>query len=525
MKKVMLLFLVLGLPSGILAEAAVPGIFHRSPAPTALYVIERKGLPNADWHLAAVIQGMVSRESPEIYLVDQESGTQGDEVLLDYYVKAYGIRELGEITAAEALGKYAGRFKGYAVFSFEEDWTVNAADTYCSIQDCLPVSAEQEGLAQKVGLKKVEDFRGRWKNAEESMAWSLRELFPKCSKKTVASLSPRMHTCRDYLFAHRIYTFYFTARGRDYLSLRKLLRALPENIPCLGYIARSGVEEWIVEYTLAETSKFMVPTDLVPNLTVHSGIPIKPLPELHQWTAAPDLAGKLGVVFAMTDGDNLFAQAEHYLRPDWWLTPDRGQIKVAWSVAPELYELAPGIMRYYYETRTPNDFFVALSGAGYTFTSALKNQEYFKTISREYLRLTGLDVLWTLDPPLYFPVSKWALGKVLGPPMGDDDYLKGVLAGYAAPLHFQNWWQAPGYPPLLYCQTNYYVPIDSLVNTIKSEAAHVPRRGKLVFYGLNVWAISYQDLLSIQRRLLPRPDIVFISPQEAFAVIEKWQNN
>ncbi|HUT54629.1 MAG TPA: GxGYxYP domain-containing protein [bacterium] len=502
-------------------DAAVPGIFHRSAAVHGLYVIESGELSNEDWHLATVVQGMASRGEPSIYLVNRKSESRGDEVLLDFYEQEYGIRVLGEITVQEALNKFAGLFQGYALFSFAEPWTVNVADTWCSIHDCLPVTPEQEALAREAGLKKAGDFRGRFRDARDAIDWSLKELFPYCSIKTVASLSPRNHTCRDYLFAHRIFTFYLTASGRDYFVLSGLLKKMPRDIPTMGYIARSGPEEWIVEYTLAASSKFMAPTDLVPNLTVHSGIPIMPLPESAPEADPPDLRGKLGVVFAFTDGDNLFIESERYLKADSWLCPERGKIKAAWSFAPELYELAPGIMRYYYETRTDNDFFVALSGAGYTFTSAFRDQEFFRDVSIDYMKLTGMDVLWSLDPLLYVPLGRGVIGAALGP-LGRDPWIKGLLAGYAPPITMQRWSHPRGYPPILFSQTNYYEDQNkTLAAKLKAEAAYIPPRGKVVFYGLNGWAVGYDDLISVLAGL-HRDDIILLSPREAAAVIEQW---
>jgi len=237
------------------------------------------------------------------------------------------------------------------------------------------------------------------------------------------------------------------------------------------------------------------------------------------------LTGKLGVVFALTDGDNLVVQSEYYLRPEFWLHPDRGKIKLAWSAAPELFELAPGMMRYYYQTRTANDFFVALSGAGYTFPSALKDKDYFGKISTDYMRLTGLDILWELDPLLYFVTNKKVFNLVFNP-LGNDGFTKGILAGYAPSLNFRNWQKTPGFPPVMYSRSNYFVtPNQILLATIKADAVNIPRRGKLAFYGVNGWDVSYEDLLSIMQSLKSRENIVLLSPQEAFAIIKAWNNN
>jgi hypothetical protein len=509
-----------GMAGAAIAGDSVPGIFPRSAPPEALWLLDRANLSNADWHLAAIVQGMANRERPCLYLVDSKAKTKGAETFLAFYASEYGVKTAGELGLDQALQKFAGLFRGYAVFSFEEPWTVDIADTYCSLHDCLPVTAEQEARARAAGLVRVEDFRGRWPGTADSSRWALRELFPRCSKKIVASLSPTVHTCRDYFFANRIYTFYLAASGADYWRLRDHMLRLPPNIPTMGYIARNGIEEWIVEYTLAGAGKFMIPTDQVPNLSVHSGIPIQPLPQIEPWPEPPDLRGKLGVVFALTDGDNLHIEAEYYLRPDGWLDPRRGEIKVAWSVAPELYELAPGIMRYYYRTRTPNDFFVALSGAGYTFPSALKDKQYFADLSLRYLKLTGLDVLWTLDPLLYF--SPLSLAPVLRP-LGADGYTRGVLAGYAPAIDGRNWSRLPGYPPVLYSKANYFASeTETLMRTLRADAACVPPRGKVVFYAVNGWEVSYEDLLGMAARL-EREGAVLLSPPEAFGLIEKWR--
>jgi hypothetical protein len=524
MKKIFICFtiLIIFIPEARAVEQ-LPGIFHRTKPPAVLYVIEREGMSNADWHLAAVIQGMVNRERPRIYIVRELSESRGDTVLLSYYEKEYGVRNLGLITVEDALKEFSHLFKGYALFSFEQPWTVNIADTFCSIHDCLPVTKDQEALAADAGLEKMEDFRGRWKGPKDSVRWSLNNLFPKCSDKIVASAESGRHMSRDYFFAHRIYTFYLVASGDEYLALRKLLKDLPDNIPVMGYIARNGPEEWLVEYTLAEYGKFMVATNAVPNLTVHSGIPVKPLPELDQWSEPPDIKGKLGVVFAFTDGDNLYLESEYYFRPDYWLHPRRGDMKVTWSMAPQLYELAPGMIRYFYQTKAPNDFFVALSGAGYTFSSSFSDQEFFRRVSIQYLKLANLDILWNLDPKFYFTLGEKGIAKLMDP-MGAEGYLKGVLAGYAPPVHMRDWAIPPGHPPIIFCKPNYFLTTNNvLLDMIRFDASLVPDRGRVVFYGVNNWEISYEDLLMIKQHLSHRKDIVFLSPQEAFCIIENWK--
>jgi hypothetical protein len=482
-----------------------------------LYTIDVRALSDDDKHLAAALQGIVNRAEPRIYCLNET-----DEIWLPYYEKEYGVGNLGPLSLPDALAKFAGLLKGYAIYSPAEPWSVDPADTFCALNDCVAVTPEQEPLAQRPGLTRTADFRGRWKNATQATAWSFRELYPKCSKKAVASIKPGLHRLRDYAVANRMYIFYLQATGEQFVLLRKLLAEMPRNIPVFGYIADDVVQEFISESALAKESKYLIASDFVPNLTVHSGIPTAPLPEIDQRPAAPPyISGKLAVVFAFSDGDNIVNQMSYYLQRSFWLHPERGKLKAAWSMAPELYELAPGILRYYYQTRTPNDFFVAMIGAGYTHPSMYGDKEYFARLSVELMKLTGLDILWTLDPAVYFSTRAAYLEYPLGA-FARRGYVKGLLVGYT-PCGNRNYsYTAPGYPPLLYSKIHYLeTNRNNLQARIESEAADIPAAGKIVFFGVNDWVISYADLLDTAKKMESRGDIVFISPQEAFSIIEK----
>lgn len=501
------------------------GVFHRSAPPEELQTIDLAKMSAANTHLAAILQGMANREKPRLYLTNSAMLRSSEDVWPEYYEKEYGVKFAGDIPLEEALKKYAGLFKGYVVFSEKEDWTVNVADTYCAIHDCLTVTPDQEQTALGLGLKKVEDFHGRWKNGIEATRWSFNELFPKCSKRAVASQSTDRHPLRDYLYANRIFTFYLAARGKEFSALQKLMKKLPANIPVFGYIATNAIEEFQSEIALARESKYLVASGFVSNMTVHSGIPVRPLPEIDQRPQPPDLSGKLGVVLAFSDGDNIGLQAQFYLKNKFWSHPERGGVKVAWSVAPELYELAPGLMRYYWQSRTPNDFFVVLNGAGYTHPSTYADAGYFGALSVEFMKLAGLKILWTLDPSLYFSTKKDTIAGFLDP-YGGGEFLKGVLVAYTPSGLEKYWYSVPGYPPILYCKANYMeTNAESLVEMIEDESENISPRGKIVFYGVSVWNIGYDDLLAIGQKYAEKENVVFLSPQEAFTIIDGWRSD
>jgi len=499
--------------------AGTTSVFHRSSAPEELYVVDLHGKPGPWKHLAAIVQGMANRESPVLYLVG--AGPVGaDRIWLDYFGSEYSVKEAGTLTLEQAVEKFSGLFTGYAVFSMDEGWTVAAADTYCAVRDCLPVTPEQEGLAGRAGLEKIEDFRGRWKSAAGAAMWTFRNLYPECSKKALAVLFPDRHSLRDYLYANRIYTCSLGAAGGEFVLLKKIMDRTPENIPVMGYIARDALEELKSQVALAERGKFLVASGGTANLSVHSGIPRLPLPEFDQWGEPPDIGGKLGVVFAFSDGDNTRYQASYYLQDRFWLNTARGQAKVAWSVSPELAELAPAMMRYYYQSRTENDFFAVLGGAGYTHPSKYSDPDFFGALTVDYMRECGLDLLWTLDPQVYFTGSRTILGNFFRP-FGGDTFLRGLMVGYTPTGLDRNWRVEPGLPPLLYSKTDYDTTTpESIVETIEQEAREAGPDGEIFFFGVNGWTIGYDNILEIQEKFRGSEDVVFLSPQEAFSIIE-----
>ncbi len=502
----------------------VPDVFPRGAFPGPLELLDATGLSNADEHLAAIIQGMANRERPRVYVVYGPELERGSSVWLAYYRTEYGIPTAGTITLGEAVARYGRLFKGYALFSFDESWTVNVADTYCSINDCLPVSADQEAIAVKLGLPRLDDFRGRWKGPEPAVLWSFRELYPRCSHQVVAAVKPPWNRARDYFYAHRIFCFHFKPRGREFIELWNFLKLLPPNIPVMGYFARTGYEELNAEVALARTGKFLVPSDGIGNLTVHSGIPMQPLPLKPVTVTPPDLHGKLGVVLAFSDGDNIITEASIYVQPDHWLDPRRGEIKAAWSFSPMLYELAPGIARYYYQTKTDNDAFVPFGGAGYAFPSIYKDPADYGKLTLDFMELGGLDSIWTIDANFYVAPIGWNVKKLFQP-FDHDPRLRGALFGYLPSGGFRYWQGVSGYPPLLYNKLSLLTTDPKkIARKLRRESWSVPPRGRIILCCLNNWRVHYAEVVEIAELLHDRENIVFITPDEAFSVLNTWRS-
>ncbi|MFO1490566.1 MAG: hypothetical protein U1F87_06550 [Kiritimatiellia bacterium] len=92
-----------------------------------------------------------------------------------------------------------------------------------------------------------------------------------------------------------------------------------------------------------------------------------PLRQRHPPLAADGLKveKKIHLAFMVNEGDsikNAIALQGHA----GWLQPERGAVPLNWGVEPAIYERYSGLMEYFYQTATTNDyFFTAAAGWGY----------------------------------------------------------------------------------------------------------------------------------------------------------------
>ena len=122
---------------------------------------------------------------------------------------------------------------------------------------------------------------------------------------------------------------------------------------------------------------FIICSDAVANLPLFSSFSLAdaavavaapaPPPLLPACRADP---AKHTVAFGFTDGDSLTFDLGHFADPaaDWWGSPLRGSVPVAWTFQPMLAELHPLYLAAVLAQASPADRFIAgPSGAGYAY--------------------------------------------------------------------------------------------------------------------------------------------------------------
>lgn len=339
------------------------------------------------WVWYRSFQGLVNRDEPQLYLVQRTTpprpGRPGglyEEHWLDYYVKTFGLptEEAHDVDAL--IERYKHLVNGYLLYDNERViQTQNLAITRAGLEGLLPIAPDQEQWMTRHGIQKRDDLRGKFADDIEAAEWALANLWPHCCKRLYANLcvhrpfwSAMCHTLEDFIVYHKglALDLPLSRQTRRTLNLyrRMLESAEPPGVQMNWHCMCDQEKEYVAE--AAERGFFTLCSVNTPNLTIHGGVGdpdaayTQPLPQRDRCRAEPD---KVYVCLYVSDGDATWAM--NNLHHGNWLTPQRGQFKLGWGMLPLMVKLMPAMVRYYHETRAPNDcFWGPSSGAAYTYT-------------------------------------------------------------------------------------------------------------------------------------------------------------
>jgi hypothetical protein len=383
-----------------LTKTGASGIFPIFERTERLTVLDARPYSWEEQLTAACIQGLVNREKPRIFLVHDDVA---DRRWLDIYRRDHGVkhREIG--TFGGLVKQFAGELDGYVLCHEEMVHTMNVAQTWGSLHNAVAATPRVAAILEGFGLKRLEDFRGRFEDRIDAYEWALEHLLPDCNKRIIG------HCCtegwyphkshkylphiKDYLVAVKAFTFDLSARKRDrreYRLFDRILASMPEDGVMLGWHCAKC---WESEYVaLGARHGFFVFCNLrSPNYSAHAGVrtPGFRFTQKHRTPASVKVEDKVYVSFVHSDGDAIWAKNNFYARN--WLDSQRGKFPCTWELQPYAVDFAPGQLEYYYRTRTENDYFIAgPSGAGYTAPIFNKYRDRFLANCRTYFKKTSI---------------------------------------------------------------------------------------------------------------------------------------
>jgi hypothetical protein len=201
---------------------------------------------------AAVVQGLLNRSSPKIFLdygyYDDPMTRRTNEVFmdddfwygkyramlgnqdqnnLDYYKQAHGftVKPVKDLDAL--IRQNLSVFKGYIVWDDTQPDTINLAVMLAGLDELIAVSPAREEWAKTLNLPKAHDLRGKWRNRIEIYTWAYENLFPRCKKGLLACLEPGWERPEflDYAVQNNIFIYSLSSTFKGFGSTTLLLLA------------------------------------------------------------------------------------------------------------------------------------------------------------------------------------------------------------------------------------------------------------------------------------------------------------
>ena len=263
-----------------------------------------------------------------------------------------------------------GLIKGYILYRFDRskpeagskprqgmDLSVNVATSLAGILGGALIDESLEAQAKAHGLPRILDAR------QKTQQWCFEQYRDQFTRKMLLAMDPKMAEPRDYAIAHRAFAVF----GHDE-PLPSALAWLDSPAPILGWI---GGDEFYATRLATIYGNFQTATSRCPNLPVlMAGAAEARAPKIPQLDPRRiDWKDQRSTVsFFTSDGDNVLFLSSGFFQNNayFWSSPLRGRMPFNWS-APlaHLVQLAPQVIEYAVETRTPNDWMVEWHGGYY----------------------------------------------------------------------------------------------------------------------------------------------------------------
>lgn len=513
----------------------------KRPAGT-IFVCDLSKADPAEEFALTVLQGLINREQPRLYIIHTRYDAQDRQWLEE--LRFEGLKT-EEISPEETWRRFGDVAKGYVVYdrsvlqeigAFRAELlnVTNVVLMLCAVNEAVPLAL---GRGEPLPKDKIvfSDTRGRWKTPWEMYQWAYDNLWPKMNHHILASLYPGIFYLTDYLVQHRVFTFWFGSDRtvREQRLLEKILASTPPNTPIIGWwfcwmpnvqdpnhAAADCVGEGEGVRLGSVYAKFLTVSHEATNLSVHSGMPL--LGYKHKPVSQPTTldANKVYYTFLISDGDNLGEALMMRFRPYWWDTPERGKVPMGWSFAPATAVLAPPVLNYSLRTATEADYLVGGLGIGYTnpdaYATAYPDQR--DAIFAEYARMTAASLA---------PLDTGALWLIGGSRESISRYaqagapLRTIFPDYGAGKR--------PYSEITYMDANEVAVfraatstggnvVERLVREIRS--AHDGQRPAFLHVFLMNWEVRLPQLLEVMQRL--GPDYVAVRPDELDRLFREW---
>jgi len=227
----------------------------------------------------------------------------------------------------------------------------------------------------------------------------------------------------------------------------------------------------------------------------------------------------------MTDGDNIQWVLNNFdTDQSWYASPERGKVNLGWTISPAFCELAPTVMKRFYDSEGKaeggRDYFIAgPSGLGYMYPENYKDLTSYASLTGAFMEKADLhivNIIGSSNPPT-IPIA--SLVPYLNQPQIDAVfyYPYSNYAGCGGQIEWANG------KPIITAQYNLWAPQfenpQSLAAKLNSASTDINSANGYSLVDVHVWTQSVTDV--VQCVALLHRNVRVVAPDEFVALIEK----
>jgi len=407
-------------------------LFVKGPPPARELIVSDISQLPANLRLTFVsLQGVVNQAEPRLFLLTMGYDAQWAEWLKD----RGDIDSLRHVAPVELIEMFRHELAGQVVVDPALDASINVATMLASLEKLLITHPDYADVyAERYGLPIVHDLRGVFATSGAAYRWAKENLWPRLNHHALAMLHPSIPHLRDFLIQQKVFVWWQGGKAdgggtmnrfEELKVTHEVLREAPVNIPVLGYPwAGEGVGPGEHEGVslFSQYGKFLLPSDLASNLSVHASArpprpaalrnaPDRPAPLSGPAATEPAHVNPAKVYLSVliSDGDNIQALLNYFPRYFEGQEEIQGAPRrtAAWSISPAAHDLIPAVVDYYAAKRLPGDYFLtAVSGIGYVYLDQYGKEvqdtkaalDGFLSLTRDYMVRLGLTAIWPMTP-------------------------------------------------------------------------------------------------------------------------------
>lgn len=359
------------------------------------------------------LQAMANMKRPTLYF---DYGPNWDFTycsnIADYYAQSRGMRlqTLASTTAALSTLATPAVVQKYVVYDPAVRESIIVGMTLAGVYKALLVHPDLVP-SLPAGMTMAHDLRGRFTamTPTQIYAWAYDNFADQTSRSTLIWMGGECNNIMkpgvmDYgIRANAFFTDLNTRAPDDPLSTPseyaladKIMQAQDKYTMVNGWHSYcKDMERTFV--TLSSHHALRVEgLHTIPNLSFNQQVPVTEGYEFKNHHNVEPGA------YPKPDGDKVYVSCVQTdaLGLGAWVEPGRGAIPYAWETTLNFLWMQPAVLQYYYETATPNDYFIgALSGPGYMYPKAIPKEDLPTILQKanEFVDTLDLRVFETMD--------------------------------------------------------------------------------------------------------------------------------